>query len=134
VLLVGDSFEPKLVTETITASAYSGVAVYFVVAAILACIIFGLSIVVATHLPDSAKRSAYECGFEAFTDSRVPFDVRFYLVGILFIVFDLEAAFLYPWAANLGHLGALGFWSIIDFVIELCVGLCYVWRVGALEW
>jgi NADH-quinone oxidoreductase subunit A len=108
--------------------------IYTVVAMALSMVIFGLSLFVATQRPDSSKRSAYECGFEAFTDSRVPFDVRFYLVGILFIVFDLEAAFMYPWAANLGHMDSTGFYSIIDFAVELVAGLSYVWMVGSLDW
>lgn len=78
------------------------------------------------------KLTAYECGFDAFEDARVRFDVRFYLVGMLFIVFDLEASFLFPWGMSLDNVGGYGYWGMIDFIIELCVGYVYVWRMGGL--
>ena len=84
--------------------------------------------------PDPEKLSAYECGFEAFGDSRMEFDVRFYLVAILFIIFDLEIAFLFPWAISLGNLGPLGFWSMIVFLLILTIGFIYEWKKGALDW
>jgi len=84
--------------------------------------------------PDSEKLSAYECGFEAFNDSRMEFDVRFYLVAILFIIFDLEIAFLFPWAISLGNLGPLGFWSMMIFLFILTIGFVYEWKKGALDW
>ena len=84
--------------------------------------------------PDPEKLSAYECGFEAFDDSRMEFDVRFYLVAILFIIFDLEIAFLFPWAISLGSIGALGFWSMMIFLGVLTIGFIYEWKKGALEW
>ena len=84
--------------------------------------------------PDPEKLSAYECGFEAFSDSRMEFDVRFYLVAILFIIFDLEIAFLFPWAISLGKIGALGFWSMMIFLFVLTVGFVYEWKKGALDW
>ena len=84
--------------------------------------------------PDPEKLSAYECGFEAFNDSRMEFDVRFYLVAILFIIFDLEIAFLFPWAISLGNLGSLGFWSMMIFLFVLTVGFIYEWKKGALDW
>ena len=84
--------------------------------------------------PDPEKLSAYECGFEAFGDSRVKFDVRFYLVAILFIIFDLEIAFLFPWAISLGNLGLLGFWSMMIFLLVLTIGFIYEWKKGALDW
>ena len=84
--------------------------------------------------PDPEKLSAYECGFEAFDDSRMEFDVRFYLVAILFIIFDLEIAFLFPWAFSLGNIGALGFWSMMIFLSVLTIGFIYEWKKGALEW
>ena len=84
--------------------------------------------------PDPEKLSAYECGFEAFGDSRMEFDVRFYLVAILFIIFDLEIAFLFPWAISLGNLGPLGFWSMMIFLLILTVGFIYEWKKGALDW
>jgi NADH-quinone oxidoreductase subunit A len=84
--------------------------------------------------PDTEKLSAYECGFEAFSDSRMKFDVRFYLVAILFIIFDLEVAFLFPWAVTLGKLGTLGFWSMMVFLTILTIGFIYEWKKGALDW
>ena len=84
--------------------------------------------------PDPEKLSAYECGFEAFGDSRMEFDVRFYLVAILFIIFDLEIAFLFPWAISLGNIGILGFWSMMIFLFVLAVGFVYEWKKGALDW
>ena len=84
--------------------------------------------------PDPEKLSAYECGFDAFDDSRMEFDVRFYLVAILFIIFDLEIAFLFPWAISLGSLGALGFWSMMIFLSILTIGFIYEWKKGALEY
>ena len=89
---------------------------------------------VAPSNPDPEKLSAYECGFEAFDDSRMEFDVRFYLVAILFIIFDLEIAFLFPWAISLGNIGALGFWSMMIFLSVLTIGFIYEWKKGALEW
>ena len=84
--------------------------------------------------PDPEKLSAYECGFEAFDDSRMEFDVRFYLVAILFIIFDLEIAFLFPWAISLGNIGLLGFWSMMIFLSVLTIGFIYEWKKGALDW
>jgi len=90
--------------------------------------------IVAYKNPDPEKLSAYECGFEAFDDARMTFDVRFYLISILFIIFDLEVAFLFPWAITFGKLGWLGFWSMMIFLGVLTVGFIYEWRKGALEW
>jgi len=84
--------------------------------------------------PDPEKLSAYECGFEAFGDSRMEFDVRFYLVAILFIIFDLEIAFLFPWAVSLEKIGSLGFWSMMIFLFVLTIGFIYEWKKGALDW
>ena len=90
--------------------------------------------VVARQRPDPEKVSSYECGFEAFDDARSQFDVRFYLVAILFIIFDLEVAFLFPWAVSLGEIGVFGFWTMFIFLLILTVGFVYEWRKGALEW
>jgi NADH-quinone oxidoreductase subunit A len=87
-----------------------------------------------TDKPDSEKLSAYECGFEPFEDARRKFDVRFYLVAILFIIFDLEVAFLFPWAVSLGDIGLFGFWSMMVFLGVLTVGFIYEWNKGALDW
>jgi NADH-quinone oxidoreductase subunit A len=99
----------------------------------------GLGLLVAPFLlayksPDPEKLSAYECGFNAFDDARMKFDVRFYLVAILFIIFDLEVTFLFPWAVVFGELGAAGFWSMMVFLAVLTVGFIYEWKKGALEW
>ncbi len=90
--------------------------------------------VLSPHRPDPEKLSAYECGFEAFEDARMKFDVRYYLVAILFILFDLEIAFLFPWAIVLEEIGAFGFWSMVVFLSILIVGFAYEWMQGALEW
>ena len=84
--------------------------------------------------PDPAKNSPYECGFDAFEDARMPFDVRFYLVAILFIIFDLETAFFFPWAMVIRHVGWVAFWAMMCFVAILVVGFIYEWRKGALDW
>jgi NADH-quinone oxidoreductase subunit A len=90
--------------------------------------------VVAYRRADPEKLSAYECGFNAFDDARMKFDVRFYLVAILFIIFDLEVTFLFPWAVAFGDIGLFGFWSMMVFLGVLTVGFIYEWRKGALEW
>ncbi len=94
----------------------------------------GVSLVTGTHNPTAAKLEEYECGFPAFEDPRSQFDVRFYLVAILFIVFDLEAAFLFPWAVSLKEIGWAGWITMMIFIAELVAGLIYAWKVGALDW
>jgi NADH-quinone oxidoreductase subunit A len=94
----------------------------------------GLSRVLGHHRPDPEKLSPYECGFEAFEDARMKFDVRYYLVAILFILFDLEIAFLFPWAVVLDHIGLAGFLAMVMFLGILVVGFVYEWKKGALEW
>jgi NADH-quinone oxidoreductase subunit A len=93
-----------------------------------------LGYILGPNRPNSAKNSPYECGFEAFGDARMKFDVRYYLVAILFILFDLEIAFLFPWAISLRDVGALGFWSVMVFLGVLVVGFIYEWKKGALDW
>lgn len=102
-------------------------------------LVIGLSLLIAPFIlayraPDAEKLSAYECGFNAFDDARMQFDVRFYLVAILFIIFDLEIAFLFPWAASFGSVGLFGFWSMMIFLGVLTIGFIYEWKKGALEW
>ena len=92
------------------------------------------SVIVGAQRPDPEKLSAYECGFEPFEDARNTFDIRFYLVAILFILFDLEACFLFPWVVSLNEISSLGFWSMLDFIIELTIGFIYAWKIGSLEW
>ena len=93
-----------------------------------------LNFFLSPNNPDAEKLSAYECGFEPFSDSRMEFDVRFYLVAILFIIFDLEIAFLFPWAISLGNIGIVGFFSMMVFLAILTIGFIYEWKKGALEW
>ena len=95
---------------------------------------WALSFFMGFHRPDAAKNSPYECGFEAFEDARMKFDVRYYLVAILFILFDLEIAFLFPWAVALKEIGATGFWAMMIFLGILVVGFAYEWKKGALDW
>lgn len=92
------------------------------------------AVVIAVRSPDPEKTSAYECGFNAFDDARMKFDIRFYLVAILFIIFDLEVAFLFPWAVGFKDISMTGFWSMMVFLLVLTVGFAYEWKKGALEW
>ena len=119
---------PSLLNEYLPIAVFIGVALAIGLALMIA------PFVVAVNNPDPEKVSAYECGFNAFDDARMKFDVRFYLVAILFIIFDLEAAFLFPWAVSFRDIGDLGFWSMMVFLAELAVGLAYAWKKGALEW
>jgi NADH-quinone oxidoreductase subunit A len=104
----------------------------------IACVISGVavlgSVLMGKQNPDPEKLSAYECGFDAFSDARSKFDVRFYLVTLLFIIFDLEIAFLFPWAVSLGAIGMFGFWSMVVFLGVLTIGFIYEWNKGALDW
>jgi len=113
---------------------YFPILIFFGIAIALAAAIFFASFIIARQKPDSEKLSPYECGFEPFEDARIKFDVRFYLVAILFIIFDLEVAFLFPWAVSLGTIGIFGFWSMVVFLGILTVGFIYEWKKGALEW
>ena len=114
--------------------SYLPILIFLAVALAVSGIAVGASVLIARQRPDVAKTSAYECGFEAFDEARHKFDVRFYLVAILFIIFDLEVAFLFPWAITLGKIGVYGFWSMMIFLVVLTVGYIYEWRKGALEW
>ena len=113
---------------------YGPILIFLIGRLALGRIILGASTLLAVQTPDPEKVSAYECGFDPFSDARSTFDVRFYLVAILFILFDLEAAFLFPWSVTLSEVNALGWWSMFDFVFELVLGFIYAWKVGALEW
>jgi NADH-quinone oxidoreductase subunit A len=113
---------------------YLPLIVFIGVSLFIAAALLVAPFLVAYSSPDPEKLSAYECGFNAFDDARMKFDVRFYLVAILFIIFDLEVAFLFPWAITFGELGWLGFWSMMVFLGVLTVGFVYEWRKGALEW
>ena len=117
-----------LLLEYLPILIFMGIACVMSVGMIFASLIFG------KQNPDPDKLSAYECGFDAFSDSRNKFDVRFYLVTLLFIIFDLEIAFLFPWAISLGEIGVFGFWSMVVFLGVLTVGFIYEWKKGALDW
>jgi NADH-quinone oxidoreductase subunit A len=115
-------------------SSYLPIIIFIGVALGLCLVLVAAPFVVAFRNPDPEKLSAYECGFNAFDDARMKFDVRFYLVSILFIIFDLEVAFLFPWAVSFGEIGWFGFWSMMIFLGVLTVGFIYEWKKGALEW
>ena len=114
--------------------AYFPILVFLVIAGGLAALMILASFIIARQRPYSEKESPYECGFDPFADARIRFDVRYYLVAILFIIFDLEVAFLFPWAVSLGDIGLFGFWSMLVFLAVLTIGFVYEWRKGALEW
>lgn len=113
---------------------YLPIVLFLGIAGVMSVLVIAASMLVGKSRPDSEKLSAYECGFPPFADARSKFDVRFYLVAILFIIFDLEVAFLFPWAVSLGALGAFGFWSMVVFLSVLTVGFIYEWKKGALDW
>ena len=113
---------------------YFSIILFLIIALILSCGFIILNYVLSPKNPDPEKLSPYECGFEPFDDSRMEFDVRFYLVAILFIIFDLEIAFLFPWAISLGTIGVFGFISMMIFLFILTVGFIYEWKKGALDW
>jgi NADH-quinone oxidoreductase subunit A len=115
-------------------SNYLPILIFFCIAIALSIVVVAIPYFMAPSNPDKEKLSPYECGFEPFGDSRAEFDVRFYLVAILFIIFDLEITFLFPWAITLGSIGLFGFWSMMVFLGVLTVGFIYEWSKGALEW
>ncbi len=113
---------------------YLPILIFLVVAFVLGVVVIGMGFLLGTRKPDAEKLSPYECGFEAFGDARMKFDVRYYLVAILFIIFDLEIAFLFPWAVVLGELGMVGYVAMMVFLGILVIGFIYEWKKGALEW
>ena len=115
-------------------SEYLPILIFLAIALALGLLLLLSATIIAVRNPDSEKVSAYECGFNAFDDARMKFDVRFYLVSILFIIFDLEIAFLFPWAISLGNIGILGFTSMMIFLFILTIGFIYEWKKGALDW
>ena len=119
---------------TLFHTEYYPIFVFLMISVALAFIIFGLSYLLSVHRQDFEKLSSYECGFDPYEDARNVFDVRFYLVAILFIIFDLEAVYFFPWCISLSFLSSDGLWGMIDFVVELIAGYIYAWEVGALEW
>lgn len=115
-------------------SEYLPILLFFFIAGVIAVAAIAGSLIAGRHNPDPEKNDAYECGFDAFGDTRTRFDVRFYLVAILFIIFDLEVAFLFPWAVTLGGIGMFGFVSMLVFLGILTIGFIYEWKKGALDW
>lgn len=115
-------------------SEYLPILIFLGLAIVLGLILILAAAIVAVRNPDPEKVSAYECGFNAFDDARMKFDVRFYLVSILFIIFDLEVAFLFPWAVAFADISMVGFWSMMIFLAVLTIGFAYEWKKGALEW
>ena len=113
---------------------YLPILIFLVVGLGFGGILFILGYFLGPNSPDEAKQSPYECGFDAFEDARIQFDVRYYLIAILFIIFDLEIAFFFPWAVALREIGMVGFWAMMLFLAVLVVGFIYEWRKGALEW
>ncbi len=113
---------------------YFSIILFLIIAIVLSCGFIFLNFVFSPKKPDPEKLSPYECGFEPFNDSRMEFDIRFYLVAILFIIFDLEIAFLFPWAITLGKIGIFGFISMMIFLSILTIGFIYEWKKGALDW
>ena len=115
-------------------SEYLSIIIFLFISLLLSIGFVVINYIASPNNPDPEKLSAYECGFEAFDNARIEFDVRFYLVAILFIIFDLEIAFLFPWAISLGNIGLLGFYSMMAFLFILTIGFIYEWKKGALEW
>ena len=115
-------------------SDYLSIIIFLFISLLLSIGFVVINYIASPSNPDPEKLSAYECGFEAFDNARIEFDVRFYLVAILFIIFDLEIAFLFPWAISLGNIGLLGFYSMMTFLFILTIGFIYEWKKGALEW
>ena len=121
-------------TESLLKTEYLGIFLYLIIAIVLSLILVILSYSLSNQNPDLEKLSAYECGFEPYEDSRHRFDVKFCVICILFIIFDIEIMFLFPWCVTLAQLNLLGFWSMIDFILELGIAFVYVWTMRALEW
>ena len=113
---------------------YLSILIFIIISACLAFVLIIIPFIINKSNPDKEKLSTYECGFESFGNAKKKFDIRFYLVSILFIIFDLEIAFLFPWAVMLKEIGLIGFWSMIAFIITLTIGCVYEWKKGALEW
>ncbi|PIP03559.1 MAG: NADH-quinone oxidoreductase subunit A [Zetaproteobacteria bacterium CG12_big_fil_rev_8_21_14_0_65_54_13] len=116
------------------ANEYAPIFIFIIIAFVMGAAPLALTYLLAEQKPNAEKRSAYECGFEAFEDARMQFDVRFYLVAILFVIFDLESAFLFPWAVVLNKIGLFGFVEMMMFLVILLVGYIYAWKKGALQW
>lgn len=124
----------NLLNRSAIKDEYLGILVYICFALFLALLIVVLSYFLVTQSPETEKLSTYECGFEPYEDTRNKFSIRFYIVAILFILFDIEIIFLLPWCMSISQINLLGFWSMVEFLVELGIGFLYVWAVGAIEW
>jgi len=123
-----------ILENSIVKTEYVNLFIFLLIAVVLSIVIIGASYFLVRQNPEAEKLSAYECGFEPYEDSRHVFDIRFCVVAILFIVFDIEIMFLMPWCVSLAKLDLISFWSMIDFIVELGVGFFYVWYSQALDW
>ena len=120
--------------ESLLKTEYLGIFIYFLIAIILSIVLIILSYSLVNQKPDLEKLSSYECGFEPYEDTRHRFDIKFCVIAILFIIFDIEIMFLFPWCVTLSRLDLLGYWSMVDFILELGIAFAYVWNMQALEW
>lgn len=132
--LLENSFKHFSFNFSVFKEEYLGILIFLVIAIVLSLVIAGLSYSLISQNPESEKLSSYECGFEPYEDTRNKFDIKFCLVAILFILFDIEVIFLLPWSISLSQLNLLGFWSVIDFLLELGIGFIYAWKLEALDW
>lgn len=128
------SYSSRLLFMNFFFEEYNQILTFFIFSIFLASTILFLSLRLSKYAPDTEKLSSYECGFDPYEDARNVFDVRFYLVAILFIIFDLEAVYFFPWCVSASFLSSGGFWGMLDFILELLVGYVYAWQVGALDW
>jgi len=124
----------SLLKESSMKEEYLGLLVYLCVGIVLALLIVALSYFLVTQSPETEKLSTYECGFEPYGDTRNQFNIRFYIIAILFVLFDIEIIFMLPWCLSISQLNLLGFWSMVEFLTELGIGFIYAWCVGAIEW
>ena len=120
--------------QSLLKNEYFSILLYLIIAIVLSLVIIVFSYLLVVQNPETEKMSAYECGFEPYEDARNKFDVKFYLIAMLFIIFDIETMYLIPWSITISKLNLLGFWSMIDFIIELGIGFIYIWYIGGLEW
>lgn len=120
--------------ESLLKFTYISIFIYLIIAASISFVIINFSLFLVIQTPETEKLSSYECGFEPYEDARHQFDVKFYLIAILFVIFDIETMFLLPWSICLVQLNSLGFWAMIDFILELSVGFVYIWYIGGLKW
>jgi NADH-quinone oxidoreductase subunit A len=123
-----------LVKHSAMKEEYLSIFIYLCFALFLGCLIVALSYFLVTQSPETEKLSTYECGFEPYGDTRNQFNIRFYIIAILFILFDIEIIFMLPWCVSISQLNLLGFWSMVEFLLELGIGFIYAWCVGAIEW